>query len=250
MWKWHVHECHDGKLHITLTTVAAGYDWSFVLSSWASLISLTAGASSALITVDHVCGLVARHFQTVNTKVKHCLGSPKVTSIKYFWSLRVSPSWMLIFFHFADTLLATSFIRSDSSGSLSSPAFFLPKPASKGLTGKLITLGIHLVLSKEFQGTNWSCIMVYGIQFKWFVKHNEAHEKLRIVFKQDTLAATFPFKLTLFNSSYINAPTPGRAVVECNRKHRAGATKTWVVRLLLHSPAHTRFALARGFGVR
>ena len=38
---------------------------------------------------------------------------------------------MLIRFHFADTLFATSFIRSDSSGSLSSPAYLLPEPASE-----------------------------------------------------------------------------------------------------------------------
>ena len=38
---------------------------------------------------------------------------------------------MLISFHFADTLLATSFIRSDSSGLLSTPAYLLPKPASE-----------------------------------------------------------------------------------------------------------------------
>ena len=109
--------------------VSGSYSWSLVLSSWASLISSTAGASSAWITVDHVYGLVARLFQTVNTKVKQCLGSPSVSSIKCFWSLSVSPSWMLISFHFEETLLATSFIRSDSSGSLSSPAYLLPKPA-------------------------------------------------------------------------------------------------------------------------
>ena len=38
---------------------------------------------------------------------------------------------MLICFHLAGTLLATSFIRSDSCGSLSSPAYLLPKPASE-----------------------------------------------------------------------------------------------------------------------
>ena len=116
---------------VMVQLVSGSYDWSLVLSSWASLFSSTAGASSAWITVDHVYGLVARLFQTVNTKVKQCLGSPRVSSIKCFWSLSVSPSWMLISFHFAETLLATSFIRSDSSGSLSSPAYLLPKPASK-----------------------------------------------------------------------------------------------------------------------
>ena len=116
------------------------FDWSFVLSSWANLISSTAGDCSALITVDHVYGLVTRLFQTVNTKVKQCFGSPRVSSMKYFWSLRVSPSWMLTSFHFEYTLLATSFIRSDSSGSLSSPAYLLPKPASEEITDKLMTL--------------------------------------------------------------------------------------------------------------
>ena len=38
---------------------------------------------------------------------------------------------MLISFHFEDTLLATSFIKSDSPGSLSSPVYLLPKPASE-----------------------------------------------------------------------------------------------------------------------
>jgi len=44
---------------------------------------------------------------------------------------------MLISFHFADTLLATSFIRSDSSGSLSSPAYLLPKPASEEIADRV-----------------------------------------------------------------------------------------------------------------
>ena len=145
--------------------VFGSYDWSLVLSSWASLISSTAGACSASITVDHVYGLVARLFQTVNTKVKQCLGSPRVSSMKCFWSLSVSPSWMLISFHFADTLLATSFIRSDSSGSLSSPAYLLPKPASKIKQGTInfstITVAGHYSYSVEVSrcyNRSWSFI--------------------------------------------------------------------------------------------
>ena len=120
------------SLVVQLIQVQSGsYAWSLVLSSWASLISSTAGDSSAWITVDHVYGLVARFLHTLNTKLKHWLGSPDVASVKHFWSLRVSSSWMLISFHFADTLLATSFIRSDNSGSLSSPLYLLPKPESE-----------------------------------------------------------------------------------------------------------------------
>ena len=130
--------------------VSGSYGWSLVLSSWASLFSSTAGDSSAWITVDHVYGLVARLFQTVNTKVKQCLGSPRVSSVKCFWSLSVSPSWMLISFHFEETLLATSFIRSDSSGSLSSPAYLLPKPASKEIADR-----VHFTSLLNWTGNHW-----------------------------------------------------------------------------------------------
>ena len=77
--------------------------------------------------------LLDSSLHTLNTKVKHRLGSPDAASMKHFFflSLRISSSWMLIRFHFADTLFATSFIRSDSSGSLSSPAYLLPEPASE-----------------------------------------------------------------------------------------------------------------------
>ena len=111
--------------------VSGSYDWSFVLSSWASLFSSTAGVSSTSITVYHLYGLVARFFQTWKTEVKHWRGSLGVEAMKHSWSLGVSPSWMLICFHFAGTLLATSFIRSDNSGSLSSPAYLILKSASK-----------------------------------------------------------------------------------------------------------------------
>ena len=102
-----------------------------VFSSWASLTSAMAGAFSTSITVDHLYGLVALLLQALKTKAKHFMSLSLVAPAKHSWSLRVSPSWMLISFHFADTSLATSFIRSDSSGSLSSPAYLLRKPASE-----------------------------------------------------------------------------------------------------------------------
>ena len=125
---------------------AGEYHWILSVSSWANLISPTEGAFSAWIIVDHVYGLVAQLFQTLNTKMKHWVGSPKVASMKHFWSSGVSPSWMLICFHLADTLLVTSFIKSDSSGSLSRPAYLLPKSAK-------------LMKSYDFQFTKFSCIL-------------------------------------------------------------------------------------------
>ena len=104
---------------------------SLVVSSLASLISSTAGAFSTSITVDHVYGFVARFFQTLKTEVIHWIGSLGVEAMKHSSSLAVSPNWMLICFHFADTLLATSFIRSNSSGSLSSPLYLLAKSVNK-----------------------------------------------------------------------------------------------------------------------
>ena len=65
---------------------------------------------------------------------------------------------MLISFHFADTLLATSFIRSGSSGSLSSPAYLLPKRASEELPvdneEKLVSVEkVDLINHALFNGT-------------------------------------------------------------------------------------------------
>ena len=124
-----IHWMRDG-LHVLvqLLTVYGDEQWialSLVVSSLASLISSTAGAFNTSITVDHVYGFVARFFQTLKTEVIHWIGSLGVEARKHSSSLVVSPSWMLICFHFADTLLATSFIRSDSSGSLSSPLYIL-----------------------------------------------------------------------------------------------------------------------------
>ena len=119
---------------VQLLTVYGDEQWvalSLVVSSLASLISSTAGAFNTSITVDHVYGFVARFFQTLKTEVIHWIGSLGVEARKHSSSLVVSPSWMLICFHFADTSLATSFIRSDSSGSLSSPLYLLPKSVNK-----------------------------------------------------------------------------------------------------------------------
>ena len=138
-WNWNM--VKDGYIklswvHHSLTQSAGlNYDdswWLYlVLSSWASLTSATAGAFSTSITVDHVYGLVALLFQALITKAKHFMALSPVASAKHSWSLNVSPSCMLISFHFAETLLATSFIRSESSGSLFSPAYLLPEPASE-----------------------------------------------------------------------------------------------------------------------
>ena len=133
---------------IQLLTVFGDEHWSLSVISWASLISPTDGVFSASITVDHVYGLVARLFQTLNTKMKHWVGSPKVASMKHFWSSGVSPSWMLICFHLSSTLLATSFIRSESSGLLSSPLYLLPKSAI-------------LINSSDFHFTKFSCTLVF-----------------------------------------------------------------------------------------
>ena len=50
---------------------------------------------------------------------------------------------MLISFHFAETLLAISFIRSDRSGSLSSPAYFWAKPASEKKKKKFLLVQVN-----------------------------------------------------------------------------------------------------------
>ena len=139
-WNWNTVKDGYIKLSWIESTSVASISWSnyddswwvyLVLSSWASLTSATAGAFSTSITVDHVYGLVALLFQALITKAKHFMALSPVASAKHSWSLNVSPSCMLISFHFAETLLATSFIRSDSSGSLSSPAYLLPEPASE-----------------------------------------------------------------------------------------------------------------------
>ena len=130
---------------------------SLVLSSWASLISSTDSASIAWITVDHVYGLVARTFQTWKTEVKHWRGSLGVEATKHSWSLGVSPSWMLICFHFAGTLLATSFIRSDSSGLLSKPKYLLPKAATKRQQAKLWLLQLNVLLRRHYLIFNMFC---------------------------------------------------------------------------------------------
>ena len=123
---------HSFTVFVQLLIVFGDEQWtalSLVVSSLASLISSTAAAFSTSIIVDHVYGFVARFFQTLKTDVIHWIGSLGVEAMKHSSSLGVSPSWMLICFHLADALLATSFIRSDSSGSLSSPAYLLPKSA-------------------------------------------------------------------------------------------------------------------------
>ena len=102
------------------------YDCSLIVNSWASLASSTDGAPSTSMIVDHVYGLVARFLQTLNTEAKQWIGS-LLEAVKHSWSLWVSPIWMLMTFHFEDTRLATSFIKSDSSGSLPNPTYF-PKP--------------------------------------------------------------------------------------------------------------------------
>ena len=58
---------------------------------------------------------------------------------------------MVICFHFADTLLATLYVRSGSSGSLSSPAYLLPKPASEEIADKLMTLESTSSVQKDFR---------------------------------------------------------------------------------------------------
>ena len=160
-------------VHHSLTqSVGSNYDdswWLYlVLSSWASLTSAMAGAFSTSITVDHVYGLVALLFQALITKAKHFMALSPVASAKHSWSLNVSPSCMLISFHFEETLLATSFIRSDSSGSLSSPAYLLPKPASEEITKKLIILESMLGIQKDFKKPLVMFLAVYAVQFKHF----------------------------------------------------------------------------------
>ena len=139
--------------------VSGSYNWSLVLSFWAILFSSTAGVSSTSITVDHLYGLVARFFQTRKTEVKHWRGSLGLEATKHSWSLGVSPSWMLICFHFAGTWLATSFIRSDSSGSLSNPANFWAKPASEEIADR-----VHYTSLLNWTGDHWKSYNERGSQ--------------------------------------------------------------------------------------
>ena len=125
---YRMHEC-PGLVDEKMFVVGRVYVCNLVVSSWASLTSSTDGAFNASITVDHVYGLLVRFFQMVNTKVKLWTGSLEVIAAICCWSARVSPSWILMIFHLAGTLLATSSIKSDSSGPLPCPVYFFPKSA-------------------------------------------------------------------------------------------------------------------------
>ena len=67
--------------------------------------------------VAQVYGLVPRSFQAVNIAVKHGLGFPKHVREKELSSFGVSPSCIPISLHLLGFLAATSFIKSENSGS-------------------------------------------------------------------------------------------------------------------------------------
>ena len=75
-------------------------------------------------------------------------------------------------FHLEDTLLATSFIKSDSSGSLPSPAYFFPKPVHEERTATVKLTTIHTGIKYRYS-ENLHCHKIALLACKThFSEHN------------------------------------------------------------------------------